>query len=182
MEHRVETIYSELGASLRGFILQRVSDPQTADDILQDVFLKIYTHLDTLRDDAKVSSWVYQIARNAIIDHYRKREDAPLPDVEQIELPAEDERMRAALAASVACMLERLPAEYQSALRMDALEGVPQADIAARLGLSPSGAKSRVQRARHKLRAMLLDCCQFEFDRRGGVIDVVPRSNCCSEC
>jgi RNA polymerase sigma-70 factor (ECF subfamily) len=71
--------------------------------------------------------------------------------------------------------VDELEPPYREALLLTEWQGVSQHEMAARLGLSPSGAKSRVQRARRRLKALLLDCCALELDRRGTVLDVVPR-------
>lgn len=183
MQDKVKTIWNEFSSNLKHFILKRVDDPQAADDILQDVFIKVHRRLDSLQDDSRLEHWLYQITRNAIADYYRQRrltapllEDIPLPEAEH------EQEFRALLAASVRHMLDSLPDEYRDALILDTLEGVPQAEIGARLGISVSGAKSRVQRARAKLREMLFECCHFEFDRIGKVIDYHPRANCCPRC
>jgi RNA polymerase sigma-70 factor, ECF subfamily len=68
-------------------------------------------------------------------------------------------------------MLNYLPEKYREAVRFADLEGMTQIELANRLGLSLSGAKSRVQRGREQLKALLMECCQFEFDCRGKVID-----------
>ena len=78
-------------------------------------------------------------------------------------------------------MVESLPADYREALILTEYEGLTQRALAERLGLSFSGAKSRVQRAREKLKAMLLDCCHFEFDRFGKIIDYQPNCACCTD-
>src|SRR5687768_14317897 len=75
MSPTVENIWQEFSARLRQFIRSRVSDDATADDILQDVFLKIQTRLGQLEDSSKLQSWIFFIARNAIIDHYRARKE-----------------------------------------------------------------------------------------------------------
>jgi len=77
-------------------------------------------------------------------------------------------------------MVDSLPADYRQALLLTEYQGLTQRELAQKLGLSVSGAKSRVQRAREKLKAMLLDCCHFEFDRRGKVIDYQPNCACCA--
>jgi RNA polymerase sigma-70 factor, ECF subfamily len=183
MQVQVKTIWHEFSANLKSFILKRVSDPQAADDILQDVFIKVHRHLDSLQDDSRLEHWLYQITRNAITDYYRQyRITSPLADDIPLEPTEEDDELRASLATSVRQMIDCLPDEYRSALILDTLEGVPQAEIGARLGISLSGAKSRVQRARAKLREMLFECCHFEFDRIGKVIDYHPRVQCCPQC
>jgi RNA polymerase sigma-70 factor (ECF subfamily) len=73
-------------------------------------------------------------------------------------------------------MIHSLPEPYREAVVLTDLEGLTQKELAGRLSISLSGAKSRVQRGRQKLKEMLLDCCRFEFDRRGGVVDCEPRS------
>lgn len=68
-------------------------------------------------------------------------------------------------------MLNYLPEKYRKAVRLADLEGMTQAQLADHLGLSLSGAKSRVQRGREQLKALLTECCKFEFDCRGQIID-----------
>jgi RNA polymerase sigma-70 factor, ECF subfamily len=179
-----ERAWNALHDPLRLFIRKRVPDENSAEDLLQDVFLKIHTHIGALRDEEKLESWVYQIARNLIIDYYRRQtpttpweEAEPLLPVE--EIPEED--VRAELAPSVVAMARYLPEPYREALLLTDYQGVSQKELSARLGLSFSGAKSRVQRAREKLKQLLLDCCHFEFDRLGRVIDYQPRCHCCEQ-
>lgn len=178
------TIWDEFSAGLKRFILSRVLDEQVADDILQDVFIKIHTRLDTLQDPAKLESWIYQITRNAIADYYRRVR--PMPPEPILALSGEDvsgdAEMRAALARSLREMVDSLPDEYRQALVLTVFEGLSQEELSERLGISLSGAKSRVQRARTKLRDMLFECCHFEFDRLGKVINYYPRADCCVQC
>ena len=74
-----QSVWDAFHAPLQQFIRRRVSDEATAEDVLQDVFLKIHQHMETLRDVKKLESWIYQITRNAIIDSYRSsRPTTPL--------------------------------------------------------------------------------------------------------
>jgi RNA polymerase sigma-70 factor (ECF subfamily) len=176
----VEEVWVAFHARLLAFIRTHVADEVAAEDILQDVFLKIHTRLDTLADDRKLTSWVYQIARNAIIDHYR----AQRPMAALLDLIAAPEEPPADLARELAPglqdMLDALPAEYRQALVLAELEGLTQQELATRLGISLSGAKSRVQRARRRLKDLFVSCCQIEFDRRGGVLDYRPGCDACA--
>ncbi len=181
-----ENLWETFHIGLRHFILQRIPDEQSADDVLQETFLKIHTHIDTLRDSDRLQSWMYQIARNAIADYYRQQkatvvlsEELPIP-----EEPVFEDEVIKDLIPSVKAMVESLPAPYREALILTEYEGLSQRELAQRLGLSFSGAKSRVQRAREKLKAMLLHCCHFEFDRLGKIIDYRPNCACCvdGEC
>jgi RNA polymerase sigma-70 factor, ECF subfamily len=79
-------------------------------------------------------------------------------------------------------MIDRLPARYRTPLRLSELEGLPQQQVARRLGLSLSGVKSRVQRGRRQLKLMLLDCCHIEFDRAGSPMDYHQKAGNCRGC
>ena len=178
-----ENLWETFHTGLKHFILKRIPDEQSADDVLQETFLKIHTRIATLRDEEKLQSWMYQIARNTIADYYRAQkatvelpETLPVPD----EPIFEDEVIKD-LIPGVKAMVESLPAAYREALILTEYEGLSQRELAQRLGLSFSGAKSRVQRAREKLKTMLLDCCHFEFDRLGKIINYQPNCACCND-
>jgi RNA polymerase sigma-70 factor (ECF subfamily) len=158
-----------------------VPDPHSAEDILQDVFLKIHTRIDTLYQQDRVSAWIYQIARNAIADYYRGQR--PISDLSEglvapDDMPEED--VVRELLPCVAAMVDALPDAYREALRMTEYEGLSQKELSERLGISFSGAKSRVQRARGKIKQQLLDCCHFELDHAGRIIDYQPHCACCA--
>lgn len=191
MNPDLETLYENLSAQLRRFILRRVSDSQAAEDILQEVFLRIHEHLHTLRDETRLTSWIYQIARHAIIDHYRREKAwvalpdglSEPPDGQASTWPThrgelEEQVAEGELAPFLRQMIARLPAKYRRPLVLSELRGFSHREIAAMLGLSVSGVKSRVQRARQQLKALLLDCCRFEFDRWGNLYDCQPRRTC----
>ena len=178
-----ERVWETFHVPLQQFIRHRVSDDATAEDLLQDVFLKIHQHVETLKDVKKLESWIYKLTRNAIIDYYRSTRPTSSLDVPEVlqlpeELPTED--VVSELFPSVRAMVMSLPAQDRQALILTEYQGLTQKELAERLGLSLSGAKSRVQRARAKLKQQLLDCCHFELDLRGHVIDYQPRCACCS--
>lgn len=176
-----EEIWGAFHARLLRFIRSHVADEATAEDILQDVFLKIHTRLDTLADERKLTSWVYQIARNAIIDHARTQR--PLAELqEQIAIPDEpDDDLARELVPGLTAMLEALPASDREAILLADLAGISQQELADQLGISLSGAKSRVQRARRRLKDVFVTCCQLEFDRLGRVIELRPGCDSCAQ-
>lgn len=172
MKHKTEAIWTEFNAQLKQFILSRVSDKSVADDILQKVFIKIHSHVGTLREDRKIERWIYQITRNTIIDHYRTQkmgadipEDIPVSD----EIPEKID-IKTGLT-SIKAMIEALPQPYAQALLLTEFEGLTQKEVAQKLGISISGAKSRVQRARKMLKNKLNECCRIEFDRHKTIVD-----------
>ncbi|MCP3677103.1 MAG: RNA polymerase sigma factor SigZ [Deltaproteobacteria bacterium] len=176
-----KTVWEDFRESLKGFISARVQNQDDAEDILQDVFFKIHTRIDTLKDEDRLPSWIYQITRNSIIDYYRGRKVT-------IELPetirAADEKPSVTASTEIASyvkpLIEGLPEKYREAITLTDIKGMTQKELSENLGLSFSGTKSRVQRARGKLREELLECCHFEFDRRGAVISYQARNNSCT--
>ena len=183
MSMTTEHIWEAFHAPLRQFIRARVPDDTIAEDILQDVFLKIHQHIDALKDGKKLESWVYQITRNALIDYYRSHEQSKesLETPEALELAEDlpDDDVVSELFPSVRAMVTNLPERDRQALILTEYQGFTQKELSERLGISFSGAKSRVQRAREKLKQQLLECCHFELDRRGHIINYQPRCQCC---
>jgi RNA polymerase sigma-70 factor (ECF subfamily) len=184
MNVTLEEVWTQFATRLRFFIRGRVNDDATADDILQNVFVKVQSRLSTLRGAQKLESWVYQIARNAVVDHYRaSRPTEELTEDLAQALQTPDEAESGPLLASFRRMITTLPEPYREAIQLTELEGKSQVELAERLGISVSGAKSRVQRGRAMLKDMLLECCRFEFDRRGGILECQPRAKAsCDEC
>jgi RNA polymerase sigma-70 factor (ECF subfamily) len=180
-----EAVWLEFHERLLGFIERRVRSRETAEDILQDVMLRIHRRAGELERAEAVGAWVHEIARNAIIDRYRsarvRRERAAGMEVdrEQAVEPEDETDVRGELSTCIAPLLRRLPASYREALALTELEGMTQADAAARLGLSVSGMKSRVQRGRVQLKRVLTECCEIERDRRGGITAYQPRRGPC---
>jgi RNA polymerase sigma-70 factor, ECF subfamily len=178
-----EHVWAAFSAPLLHFIRKRVHEEATAEDLLQEVFLKVHQQIGTLKDARKLESWLYQIARNAIIDYYRSANPTiSLESSDAFHLPEDspDDDIISELFPAVRTMVRSLPERDRQALVLTAYQGLTQKELSERLGLSFSGAKSQVQRARDKLKQQLLACCHFELDRRGHVINYQPRCDCCS--
>ena len=178
-----DAVWSDFSQRLAALIRSKVADPADADDILQDVFLKVHLQLDTLQDENRLAPWLYQVTRNAITDYYRgRRQTIELQETYPAESAADETAAARQLAGGLRAMIETLPAIYRDALILTEIDGLSQMEVADQLGLSYSGAKSRVQRGRRLLREALVNCCHIELDRRGGVIDYVPRDQLCRQC
>lgn len=179
-----QNIWNEVQSGLRAFIAKRVADQASVEDLSQEVFVRMQRGLGGLKRDSRLVSWIYQIARHAIIDYYRARDRQPerpvglasdLETFHPASLPVESSegsgQLRAELAGCLRPMIERLSEDYRQAVTLVDLEGLAQPEAAARVGLSVSGMKSRVQRGRRQLRGMLETCCVIALDRRRGVAD-----------
>jgi RNA polymerase sigma-70 factor (ECF subfamily) len=156
------------------------------------VFLQVHRALPTLRETDKLHAWVYQTTRRAIADFYRapsQNREVATGTVEDIanqlaasDTPEDDELASRELSTCLRPLMRGLTVADQEALQMVEFDGVTQVEAAARLGLSVSGMKSRVQRARSHLRSALHDCCRIAVDRRGGVISYEGKSGNCESC
>ena len=178
----VESVWRDLHDPLLRFITRRVPDRASAEDILQEVMLRLHRHADEISHVDSVSGWMHTISRNAITDYYRAAARRELPVVNPTPTDEPDALgeygpglPRGELIGCLEPLLARLPAASREALQLTDLDGLTQAEAGARLGLSTSGMKSRVQRARNQLRDQFSDCCDIHLDRRGGVIDYQSR-------
>ncbi len=179
MDYSIEHIWKELHCKLKYFIRSRVSDEFNADEILQEVFIKVHNKIDSLKDKEKIHSWVYQITRNTIIDFYRKqKKSVELSDQEFVEHEFEPDPNKE-FQKDILDTIKKLPGKYRDALIKTEYEGLTQKELAEELGISLPGAKSRVQRARNMLRDILMQCCHIEFDQYGTIIDYHPHTCCC---
>ncbi len=180
-----DVIWQRLGADLSQFIRRRVSDEHTADDLLQETFVRIQRGLGTLKDADRVAAWVYQIARHVIAEHFRRQSSTLQSLAEEVAAEVDGQRDLVCRAGSwLGTMVDELPETYRDAVRMAELEELTQQDVADRLGISLSAAKQRVQRGREQLRQMLDRCCTFERDHRGNAVDYYPLPNrtVCRDC
>lgn len=176
-----------LRQALRAFIGSKVRNAALADDLTQETLLRVETRLESLRSRERLESWVFQIARNTIADHFRKAQDTEAFD-EATHGPlltggddgptAEDEALCGELRNYVRSVVERLPPAYRDAIQAIEFEGLSQVELARRLGLSVSAAKSRIQRGRAMLRKEMERCCHWETDRYGTVLAIEPRGDC----
>jgi RNA polymerase sigma-70 factor (ECF subfamily) len=195
MEAHAQEIWQQIHNGLRAFIAKRVANEAEADDIVQDVWLKMQRGLNGLKDRRRLISWIYQIARHAIIDHYRapgRQREMPAglaADLEAYQSSSSRQRasedsgqLRMELAGCLRPMINRLSGEYRQAVVLVDLEGLTQQAAAVQLGLSLSGMKSRVQRGRRQLKGMLEVCCTIELDRRRGVTDYDVRNQKTNSC
>lgn len=182
----IEEIWNDYRSELRGYIGRRTRNAADADDVLQNVFLKICTRLETLRESDKMRGWLYRIAANAVIDYYRaKKPEVELP--EEIgwtppPQPDEEDTCFEKMQSCLVPMVNKLPEKYRVTVRLSELIGWSNKRVAATVGISTSGVKSRVQRGRKMIRKMLEKCCRLEVDRRGHPVKCEPKKRakiCC---
>jgi len=178
----ITDIYTEFHRVLLGFIKTKVSNHQDAEDILQNVFIKVAAGIDDLSRKEKLQSWIYTIARNAIIDHYRKNankknfsagEDVPDSIVED-----EYNDTTKGLDCCLNDLVNQLPGEYRDIIVDVEMNDVKQKDLVEKYDLAYPSIRSRVQRGREKLKQIFLNCCHIQWDNRGNILNVQPKPAC----
>jgi RNA polymerase sigma-70 factor (ECF subfamily) len=177
-------VWAQFSGRLRGYIGRRVREESDVEDVLQDVFSKIHRGLGRLKEVRNLEAWLFRIARRGVLDHLRsrsgKRRTSKLPEeIAEKRVPA---NVSAEVAAWMRPLMALLPKADRQALRLSDLAGLSQKDLASRLGLSRTAAKSRVQRARRRLQEVLLECCLIERDLRGNLIGYRRRKGSCGAC
>ncbi len=163
-------------AELLAWLRHRLADRAAADDVLQDVFVKALRHQAAFCSLERPRAWLFQVARNALVDRARTAHPAePIEDhADRLEAPAPELPDPVdALAACLAAALERLPVQDAAILRACDVDGQPQREFAAAHALSLPAAKSRLLRARQRLREQLTTGCGVRFGEDGRV--------CCHE-
>lgn len=179
-------IWREFHERLRAFISRRVSRPADVEDILQEVFIRIHRGAGSLHNREQPAPWLFQITRNAIIDHLRAGHRQADRQPDDFDPPAPDDGDNRSeileLSRCIEPMIAALPEHYREAIQLTDLNGLTQIEAAQRSSLTVSGMKSRVQRARRQLKDMLLNCCQIELDCRGAIRDYSVRDVGKSPC
>lgn len=170
MTRQIEEIWIDLHQELKKFIFSKVRDIDTSEDILQDVFLKIHLHIHTLSDCSKLTSWVYQITRNAVVDHYRKTNfEVQIEGLDFAEQENE-ESLYLSLSNCINQKINKLSEKYKQAILLTYFKDISQIAFAEELNISYSAAKTRAQRGREKLKDLVVDCPNIETDNNGNLI------------
>lgn len=181
MQKRLELIWKEFHKELDGFIYSHIKEREITNDILQDIFVKIQNNIGTLKDESKLSSWIYAIARNAINDHFRKIKP-PFEFNEYDSIEEEHNLYNGEFENCLKPFINQLDDKYKEALLLTEFNGLTQKQLAQKLNISYSGAKSRVQRAKEHLKKLFTDCCTIQSDKYGNVVDYEQKRDCNKCC
>lgn len=180
MDQQTLNIWNEMNERLFNFVNQKVKNSDVSKDIVQDVFIKVFSKIDSLKNKDKLTSWIFQITRNEIIDFFRKqRFHESTENIKEIEF--ENENQTEEFSHCVLPMIDALPDKYREAVLLSEIKNISQKELAVKLDISYSGAKSRVQRGREMLKGLLEKCCTISTDVYGDVVDYQGKS-CKKDC
>lgn len=169
-------IWNQTRDRLLGFVLRYTRDKALAEDIVQDVFLKVHDKLPQLRQSDRLTGWIFRIAKNTMTDYFRHRRK--VLHIEDLDWDSDGITLNDCVSRCMDEMLKTLPAKYRQALELAELSEVSQKTLAEELNLSYSGAKSRVQRARQMLKERMYEAYHIQFDRYGNALECGNRLPC----
>ncbi len=174
-------IWNEFSDSLRRYINSRVKNDTIADDLLQEVFVKIHLNSNTIKKQESLKSWIYTIAHNVIVDHFKKQ--SKITDIQPIIASENDETSNDhSHKDCLIPLINNLPENYRNALLLSEIKGLKQAEVAKQLNISLSGAKSRIQRGRTLLKQGFIDCCDFKLNESGHLFGTDKTKEECKVC
>ncbi len=182
--HESARIWEEFSGRVRAHLLRKIRNKGDADDLLQEIFMKMHAHLPHLRERNKLSSWLYRITENALNDYYRKRPGRETEFDENKSAngnPYGDDPL-SGIEGCLEAFIGRLPEKYRKPLVMSDVEGKSQKEIAEEMGISYSGLKSRVQRGREMIKDMFIECCKLSVGKDGKLSGELGDMDSCTLC
>lgn len=177
MQEMPSITWASLYDELVRFVQGKVKDRATAEDIVQDVFIKVHTKAGQLKEADKISGWIYQITRNAVADHFRK--NARNREPVNVDWESSYHEFNECVSCCLRALMNTLPDTYRVPLQLAEIENLSQYEIAEKLHITYSGARSRVQRARRMLKKKLDELYYIKTDSYGNVIECTNKVPCC---
>jgi RNA polymerase sigma-70 factor (ECF subfamily) len=171
------SVWNQTQDKLKSFVFRYTKDKASAEDIVQDVFLKVHSRLGQLKESEKLAGWIFQIARNTITDYFRLKNKTI--NSSDVDWETESKPLNDCVSGCLRDMMTTLPDKYKTALELTEIKNVSQLELAKQLNISYSGAKSRVQRARQMLKEKMDEAYLIKFDSYGNVIVCEDKIPCC---
>ncbi|NOQ32352.1 MAG: sigma-70 family RNA polymerase sigma factor [Helicobacteraceae bacterium] len=180
-EQEIEHLYKSFRKPLFQFISYKVSDAHRAEEILNDVFFKAASSIETLREKTKVQSWLFKIASNLIIDYYRKRKEnyVYLNDDMLLSEEVDGETIYDELNCCIETFLCKLPKQYSESLKAVYLDELTQNEYAQKKNIKLSTVKSQIKRGKESMKSFFETCCTFEKDRLNNMSSCTSNSENC---
>lgn len=182
----VAGIYKQFHSELLSYIKSKVRSREDAEDILQNVFVKMSSGINKLDEDVKIKSWIFTVTRNTIIDYYRinanKKKLAVNEELDDQIAEVEEIDQTKGLDQCMGSMIGLLPDEYRDIIVESEIKGVKQKDLADKYKMAYPSMRSKVQRGRERLKQLFHNCCHIETDKLGNVMEAQGKSDCGGPC
>lgn len=178
MEKKLLETWEELNNHLLFFIRKRIKNKEDAEDILQDVYIKLHKNINSLNDEKKIISWIYQITRNTINECYRKCyriKQVGFEDCHVEMTQEEEENLNDEILVSMKKFIEQLPVDSKKLIELYEFEDMSHKEISKKLEIKENTSKSRLKRAKEKIKNQLDECCLFQIDKFGNILDYTKK-------
>jgi RNA polymerase sigma-70 factor (ECF subfamily) len=172
----VSSLWIDYKNGLKYYILKKVKDQEIANDLSHEVLMKIYNSCCSGSEIKNVRSWMFQIAHNTTID-YLKKENKFIHEVPEIFEKDENNSYKEA-EGLLKPLIELLPEKYAIPLQLSDIEELKQVEVSAKLNLSLTATKSRIQRARKLLKEKIIECSDLELDEKGNLLSLEIKQSC----
>lgn len=173
-------VFREYQHPIYNYLLRMTQNKAVAEDLTQETFIRVHRSLPTFRGEARLSTWIYRIATNVSLDHFKRsgnRLVAQAVSLDEIEFEGEwvadristsPEKLadQSEMSECVQSFIHRLSPSYRAVLVLHDLQGLKNREIADVLDIPLSTVKIRLHRARNKLRESLNKGCDFNQDER----------------
>lgn len=168
------SFYEEINTKINDYIRSLTNDDEQINEVTQESLIKIHKSIDNLKDEEKLSSWIKRIVYTSLMDFHRKKQQTIHPEhIEKVTdvIETEEENENEKLSDCIKLLLKNLPEDQRELLEKVELEGMSQVQYANEHNLPISTVKSRVQRAKKKLKEQIMSDCFIKTDSYGNVVD-----------
>lgn len=177
---QTQEIWNTYSNDIKYFILGKVKDAVVADDLLQETFIKVHTKLDTLKDEDKLKSWLFSIARYTVLDYFRNNNITY--EISEIDMVFDDQKLDHTKEDCLRGIIKSLPKKYREPLFLSDIKGVKQTQISEQLHLPLPTVKSQIQRGRKLIAKGYIDCCDFKVNDAGYLVGELKEKADCKMC
>ncbi len=174
--NQISSVWLEYKDALRNYIFKIVKEEDTANHLAHEVLMKVYSSCCSGREIKNIRSWLFQIAYNTCMDHFKKEKKTTQIKFEPEK--EEDSLLYKNAVEFIEPLIRLLPEKYARPLILSDLEGRKQQEVAEILGLSLTATKSRIQRARVLLKDQITECVHIEVDKSGNLTAFNVKGTC----
>ncbi len=162
--------------ALQNYITKLVKDKETASHLSHDVLIKVYSSCCSGTTIRNIRSWLFQIAYNTCMDHFKK--ENKFTDIQTEIRESEEEQVYHEAEEFVEPLIDLLPKKYSEPLKLSDIKGLKQQQVADELKLSLPATKSRIQRGRQLLKEKIMECVHVEVDGQGNLMAFNIKGTC----
>lgn len=177
-----DDVYNEFYPKILRYVSKMIS-PEEAEDITQEIFIKINRYFDKFKGESSLSTWIYRIATNTTFDKLRassRKSSNPISEseleaidqnvwIDEIKLSTDEDMVRNDMNECIREFIKNLPPDYKAVMLLSKLDGMKNHEIADILDISLETVKIRLYRGRIRLKKELEKSCDFYQDEQRGL-------------